>query len=242
MILNISFIIALFAILPSEIPSGKSVIENSIQFHDPNNNWPKLQAQLDFVETRPGGDDRHTSIYLDNMRGNFCSMREVNKMHVQRHIKKDSCFYNIDEYEELTTDEIEEYKLSDKRSFFIRNYYLYLWGMPMKLRDEGTHIGESAKLTRFNDKDALEVKVWYDEKTGSDTWFFYFDPENFAMIGYRFYHDVSKNDGEYILLDESELVFGLQIPKSRSWYTHTDSTFLGTDILDSFDDLEHTHF
>ncbi len=242
MIFNISFLIAFLAISTNEIPNGKTIIANSIEFHDPNNNWHSLQAQLDFIETRPNGDDRHTSIYIDNLRGNFCSFREVKKMHVQRHIVKDSCFYNIDEYQELTDNEIEEYKLTDEQSFFIRNYYLYLWGMPMKLADEGTHISEVAKLTKFDTKEAYEVKVWYDEKIGSDTWFFYFDPENYAMIGYRFYHDVSKNDGEYILLDENELVFGIQIPKTRSWYTHTDSTFLGTDILNSFDDLEHTHF
>ena len=111
MILNISFIIALFAIIPSETPSGKTIIANSIQFHDPNNNWQNLQAQLDFIETRPNGDDRHTSIYIDNRRGNFCSMREAKKMHVHRHIKNDSCFYSIDEKEKLTESEMEEYKL-----------------------------------------------------------------------------------------------------------------------------------
>lgn len=242
MLFYIAFIFTILSFPITEIPSGKSIVENSIEFHDPNHNWQNLQAQLEFTETRPNGGDRHTSIDVDNNRGNFCTKREVNKMHVQRHIIKDSCSYNIDEYEELTEKEIEEYKLTDKRSFFIRNYYLYLWGLPMKLNDAGTHIGEQAKLTKFDNQDAYEVKVWYEEKVGSDTWFFYFNPENYAMIGYRFYHDVEKGDGEYILLKESELVFGLQIPKSRSWYTHKDSTFLGTDRLTGFGDLEHSHY
>lgn len=242
MIFKYSLIFALLSILNTEIPSGKSIVANSIEFHDPNNNWKNLQAHLEFIESRPDGGNRHTSIDIDNIRGNFCINREVNKMHVQRHIKKDSCFYNIDEYEELTDREIVKYKLNKKQSFFLRNYYLYLWGLPMKLNDKGTQIEEDVILTKFDNKEAYQVKVLYDKETGSDTWFYYFDPDNYALIGYRFYHDVTKNDGEYILLSDSELVFGIQIPKSRSWYTHQDSTFLGTDVLSAFDDLDHTHY
>ncbi len=126
----LSFIFALTSIFSSSVPSGKSIIEKSIEFHDPNDNWSGLQAHLEFTETRPESDDRHTSIEIDNKRGNFCLNREVKKMHVQRHIKLDSCFYNIDEYEQLTDKEFEQYKLNDERSFFMRNYYLYLWGLP----------------------------------------------------------------------------------------------------------------
>lgn len=225
-----------------DTPSGKTIVAKSIEFHDPNNHWQSLQAHFDFVESRPNGEDRYGSIEIDNLRGNFCSNREVNKMHVQRHIILDSCFYNIDEYDELTDKEFEEYKLNEERSLSLRNYYLYLWGLPMKLNDAGTIIEEKTRRSKFDGKEAYEVKVLYDKKTGSDTWFFYFDPENFAMIGYRFYHDIKKNDGEYILLNDDELVFGIHIPKSRSWYTHKDSTFLGTDVLAEFDDITHLHY
>lgn len=241
MYFSISFIFALLTIFSPDVPDGKTIIERSIEFHDPNNNWGDLQAKLEFTETRPGGDDRFTSIEIDNKRGNFCMVRVVKKMHVERHIKLDSCFYNIDEYEQLTDKEFDEYKLNDERTFFMRNYYLYLWGLPMKLTDPGTQIAEEAKLSKFDGKEAYEVKVTYDATTGSDIWFYYFDPSNYAMIGYRFYHDLEKGDGEYILLEGSELVFGLNIPKSRSWYTHKDSTLLGTDILTSFKGLSHTH-
>jgi len=241
MFFYISFILLLFSTYSINPPSGQAIIKKSIEFHDPNSNWGDLQAHLEFAETRPGGDDRHTAIEIDNKRGNFCLNREVKKMHVQRHIKKDSCFYNIDEYEQLTDKEFEEYKLNDERTFFIRNYYLYLWGLPMKLTDSGTQVAKEAKLAKFDNKEAYEVKVTYEAEIGSDIWFFYFDPNNYAMIGYRFYHDLEKGDGEYILLKGSELVYGLNIPKARSWYTHKDSTLLGTDILTSFKGLSHAH-
>ncbi len=238
----LSFIFAFFTFIIPEAPTGQTIIDRSIEFHDPNNKWGELQAHLEFTETRLGKEDRHIFIDIDNLRGNFCIMQEVKKMHVERHLKLDSCFYNIDEYEQLTDKEMEEYKLNDAKSFFIRNYYLYLWGLPMKLNDAGTKVAKEAKLFKFNGKEAYEVKVTYDKETGSDTWFFYFNPQNYAITGYRFYHNLEKGDGEYILLEESELVFGLNIPKSRSWFTHQDSTLLGTDILTSFGGLKHLHY
>lgn len=241
MIFNIAYIFTILSFFAADNPSGQDIINNSIEFHDPNNNWKNLQAHLEFIETRPNDVDRYTTIEIDNKRGNFCMNREVKKMHVQRHIKLDSCFYNIDEYEELTDKEVKDYKLNDERSITMRNYYLYLWGLPMKLKDAGTQIANDAKLSVFDGKEALEVKVTYEKDIGSDIWFFYFKPDNYEMIGYRFYHDVEKGDGEYILLEGSELMLGMQIPKSRSWYTHKDSTLLGTDILASFEGLEHTH-
>lgn len=47
--------------------------------------------------------------------------------------------------------------------------------------------------------------------------------------------------GKYIILNDYELVYGMVIPKIRSWYTAQDSTFLGTDTLNSFDIISHNH-
>ena len=48
---------------------------------------------------------------------------------------------------------------------------------------------------------------------------------------YQFYHDETKNDGEYILLTEEEIINGIKMPKNRAWYTNKDNMLLGTDIL-----------
>ena len=66
---------------------------------------------------------------------------------------------------------------------------------------------------------------------GKDTWYFYFDPSTFALEVYQFYHDESKNDGEYILLSGEETVQGIKIPKTRAWYTNQANEYLGTDVL-----------
>lgn len=64
-----------------------------------------------------------------------------------------------------------------------------------------------------------------------DTWYFYFDPDTYAMEVYQFYHDESKNDGEYILLKGITEINSIKMPKVRSWYYNKDDKYLGTDTL-----------
>jgi len=65
----------------------------------------------------------------------------------------------------------------------------------MKLRDEGMIVDPKVIRKNFMDKEYLTLKVTYDKAVGSDTWYFYFDPQTYAMEVYQFYHDESKNDG-----------------------------------------------
>jgi hypothetical protein len=77
----------------------------------------------------------------------------------------------------------------------------------------------------------LEIKVTYDPEVGADIWYFYFDPSTFALSGYRFYHDESKNDGEYILLEGEITINGVKFPEKRAWHTHKEGKYLGNDDL-----------
>ena len=71
-------------------------------------------------------------------------------------------------------------------------------GLPMKLKDPGTLIG-SQNTYRKTGHFLLDVKVTYAPEVGSDTWYFYFDTETFALKQYQFFHNEAKNDGEYII-------------------------------------------
>ena len=112
-----------------------------------------------------------------------------------------------------------------------QNYYTYLYGLPMKLKDAGTIIDENIILKEFNGENYLVLKVTYEKEVGKDTWYFYFDQTTYALKRYQFFHDESKNDGEYIVLDQELLVNGIKIPKNRSWYYNNDDRYLGIDIL-----------
>ena len=95
----------------------------------------------------------------------------------------EGCVWRLDGSSEFTEEEQEKFGLTCPRLERTRNYYVYLWGMPMKLRDPGTLIGNEAKAVDFEGRPAQEVRVTYSEEVGSDVWYFYFDPEDQALIG-----------------------------------------------------------
>jgi len=99
-----------------------------------------------------------------------------------------------------------------------------------------TGANASTKLTvseavKIAGKECLSIRVTYEEAVGEDIWHFYFDKNSYALIGYRFYHEEEKNDGEYITLDGETMVQGIKIPQNRHWYYNKDDKFLGADFL-----------
>ena len=59
----------------------------------------------------------------------------------------------------------------------MRNYYVYLWGLPMKLLDAGTTLDPEVATTNYQDEPVQIVRVTYDPQVGSDVWYVYLDPE-----------------------------------------------------------------
>ncbi len=112
-----------------------------------------------------------------------------------------------------------------------KNYYTYLYGLPMKLKDPGTIIDDKVERKVFHGKEYLVLKVTYTEDVGKDIWYFYFNPKTYAMEVYQFFHDEAENDGEYILLTEEKSINDIIMPKNRAWYTNKENKLLGTDIL-----------
>lgn len=230
--------------LPSFIfaqQTGKELVSASIKFHDPENNWSKTKATFNFSDTRPGKEAQPALLYLDNTSGTLCVMRSQDGTGVTYHIVNEVCSYTIGGNAQPSAEEIEKYKLNDNRALMLRNYYLYLWGLPMKLNDAGTQIDPNIYNKEFNGKATKAAKVTYDNEVGSDIWYFYFDPETSEMVGYQFFHDEAKGDGEYILLSGIAEVNGMKISKNRAWYTNPDSTLLGTDHLIETAPLRHIH-
>jgi hypothetical protein len=214
-----------------ELPTGKELLAESIAFHDPEGIWGKTQFELTLEETRPDGSVRETRVGIDIARSRFSwtTMRDGHQL--AGSLDGSLCQLSLDGRTPLSDAEKEEHDLTCSRLEWIRNYYSYLWGLPMKLRDPGTRLAENVTITEFQGRGVLELRVTYDEDVGGDTWYFYFDPDTAALVGYRFFHDEGKNDGEYITLQEIETLGGLRLPKTRAWYYNQGGGYLGTDTL-----------
>ncbi len=197
--------------------SANEIINNSIKYHDPSGQWDSFQQTLVFKSERPNGPDRDNIVEIDNTRGYFKNTEEGNDMGVLL----DSCF------------QVPADKTCDNAKR-MRNYYLYLWGLPMKLKDSGTQIDERYWEEELEGNNYYVVRVPYDQ----DIWFFYIDKQTFAMRAYKFYKDEPAKKGEIIYLDEEVVINEMRIPKRRKWVTTPDGRLLGTDILVSAKSLD----
>lgn len=217
-----------------ELPSSRELLERSMRYHDPKAIWMTGTHRIELQETRPDGTKRDTRILLDNRAGRFELERVMNDgALVRMEVSESGSEVSLNGATEMTEEEMTRYRIAPDRAESTRNYYAYLYGLPMKLEDPGTRLAPEAEKGRFQGKDVLVLRVTYDESVGTDTWYFYFDPTSYALVGYRFYHDEAKGDGEYITLEE-EATGGedlVRLPRIRKWYRNADDGYLGTDTI-----------
>lgn len=231
-------IIILFSInvVVAQNSEGTDLLEKAIQYHDPHNQWNTFKGEFDIVMEMPENSKRisHVSINLPKEYFNVKATKDT--VVTEYTVDKGQCKIALNGSEDISKENLELHNLSCDRANMYKNYYTYLYGLPMKLKDEGTNISETVERKMFKGKAYLVLKATYDEAVGSDVWFFYFDPETYALEIYQFFKTDEKghikfDSGEYILLSETETVNQIKIPKVRAWYYNKDDAYLATDIL-----------
>lgn len=211
--------------------SSSDLIEASIAYHDPQGILASKRINMHFTETRPNGSERKSDVTIDISKELYIINRDVDDHHVSMKWHKNKSNFKLDGESKVSAEDIEKYNLNNDRLHKMKDYYRYLWHLPMTLNDPGTIVSDRAKTVTFNEQESLEIKVTYEPTVGADIWYFYFHPKTYALIGYRFYHDESANDGEYIILTDEFQSGTLRLPQKRAWYMHQDNKYLGQDIL-----------
>lgn len=211
--------------------TGEALLEKAIQFHDPNGNWKTFKGGFQVTMQTPNQNERISKIHLDLPREEFVLDVTKDKDTYAYLIEKDSCKIALNGSSQISPEDTDRLQLNCERGRMMKDYYTYLYGLPMKLKDPGTIISSKIEKKTFKGKEYLVLKANYAKSVGEDTWYFYFDPATYAMEVYQFYHDEAKNDGEYILLDGMETINNIKMPKTRAWYYNKDNKYLGTDIL-----------
>lgn len=215
--------------------SGTELLEKAIAYHDPNNHWNQFSGSLNVIMQTPDGPDRDSKIVINLPEEYFKVTAKRDTISTTYTIDKGDCRIQLNGNENLSEATLKEHNLSCERATLYKNYYTYLYGLPMKLKDPGTHISETIDVKSFKGKEYLVLKATYDEAIGSDVWFFYFDPQTYAMEIYQFFKGdpkgKGKDTGEYILLSEEVIINDIKMPKIRAWYYNKDEAYLGTDLL-----------
>lgn len=211
--------------------TGRELLEKAISYHDPNNQWSTFKGTLHVNMQTPNRPTRKSRIKIDLPQEYFYLSAKRDTLHTEYTIEKDKCTFALNGNSQLTTVQQRKFNVNCDRAALYKNYYTYLYGLPMKLKDPGAIIDDRVIRKSFKGKTYLVLKVTYDAKVGKDTWYFYFNPESYAMEIYQFYKDESKKDGEYIILKGLEEINGIKMPKKRAWYYNKNDGYLGTDIL-----------
>ncbi|GER58406.1 DUF6503 family protein [Patiriisocius marinus] len=208
--------------------SASEVLNKSIAFHDPQGNWPTFNGELQVTMVTPKRSPRLSVVNIDLPSEKFQLKQSRDSVETRYYLEKGECTTTV-------TDSLVGKRTPCEMAVFFKDYYTYLYGLPMKLKDPGTIVNPIAERVNFKGKEYLKISVKYDEAVGTDVWQFYFDPKTYAMEVYQFFkgdpEGKGKNTGEYILLKDLKTINNIQFPQAREWYYNKDNTYLGTDKL-----------
>lgn len=227
----IFFLLILFVFgCKSENHEGNESLERTIAYHDPEQKWDELKARLYLVSVDTAGNENPFQIEIDNSAGYFAHIIQKEGKEIVKGISDGTEFYVIDGNTEVDEAQKQKYELNPESVKRVHEFYGYLYGLPMKLQDKGANIKENVSEGEIGGNTYKVLEVTYDAEVGTDNWFFYLDPETYAMKAYRFNHG-KQESGEYILLEQEENVEGILIPKIRKWFWNHNDAYIGRDIL-----------
>ena len=210
---------------------AEDVLNRSIAYHDPEGNWSTFAGKMTIEMATPKGSLRTTKLELRFADQYFKSTVVQEGITTTSEWNQGDCQHWYEGKKQFSTAIAEKYRLNCQRTQKMRDYYTYLYGLPMKLKDSGAQLHPEVKQVLFQNERFLRLRVDYDAAVGTDRWYFYMDPITFQLRHYQFYHNETENDGEYILLSDEMIVEGIKMPKVRAWYRNKDNAYLGTDTL-----------
>ena len=216
-----------------ETPAAK-LVARSVEFHDPNGVWGNRQLGMSWAGTNSEGEERvavNFSFGVDQ--SEFMLSGRYAGSTIEYQVSGSEWSATVDGQDDLSRETMERMRLHRENGVFWRSYYGFLAGITMKIRDPGAYLDPEVTATTFEGREVHAVRLTYEPMVGGDTWYFYFEPSTAELVGCRFYHDESINDGEYLVFEGLTLSQdGLRIPRKRSWYMNIDSRFLGSDEID----------
>mgnify|MGYP001601897300 CR=1 FL=1 len=211
--------------------SASQIIEEACDYHDFNNALMTGKYRWHILEKRPGQGDNYCILIFDPANEYYQIKKIYDNESFEYIIEADNYKIKFNGSTSYSDEIAAKYQLTRKRAYLLRDYYYYLWYMPVKLKDKGTEIDPSASKTVFNGMECYLIDVSYPLEDDAEIWQFYFDTKQYYLTGYAFQKAYHSSVAEYILLDEEVVHESLRIPKIRKWYDSSDDQYLGEDIL-----------
>lgn len=188
--------------------SSKELIDRSIKIHDPNGQWHQLRAQIDIASTviREGKEDFSERQLIMKLDENYFKMVQDTVVH--------------------------EFPCTDcDRAKMYNDYFRFLLGQPMKLKDEGVIIEDNIMQKTYKGKEYNVIKVTYEPEVGTYTWLFYFDSQTSELQLTEFSKDGTFQNGETIELNDKKRYQDMLLPGQLKWFVLPDRTFLAEENI-----------
>jgi len=216
--------------------NGEQLLNQAIKHHDPSNKWEHFKGNLNVTMKMPKGKERNSKITINLPEEYFKVIAKRDTVTSTYIMEKGKCIISNNDSIRIANLKEKPKRSHCEMTSLYKDYYTYLYGLPMKLKDEGTNLAETVEKKTFKGKTYLVLKVTYNETVGSDVWYFYFNPKTYEMEIYQFFKTdengkMKKDSGEYILLTEEVEINNIKFPKNRAWYYNKNDSYLGTDYL-----------
>jgi hypothetical protein len=225
------------------LPAANELLERSLAYHDPQNAWSSRPIEITAevrlavrLAAERGYARRTDRIRVDNAAEQFQYWSEKGADRIEITGDGGTFSARLNGSSEISAEDRQEHRLANDQLPGWRDYFTYVYGMPMKLRDPGTRLDPAVTRTEFAGREVFALRVTYAPEVGTDTWYFYVNPRTFALVGCRFFHDEAKNDGEYIVFEgEIKGPHGLRLPKLRHWHMNRDDEYIAVDEVISIE-------
>ena len=217
--------------LATERTAAERLLDRSITFHDPDGVWNRVALPLRWTSARPDGEvalDFEIDLFPNDafaMRGRYGDAL------LNYRASEGTWSASLDGESELSAEDRAKAGLVREDGFFWRNYFGFLGGMPMCLKDPNVQIESDTFEVELEGKTVLALRANFHPEVGADTWIFYFDSETAQLVGCCFYREDPTGDGETLIFEELVSVAGIRLPKRRTWYTNAEREMLGIDEL-----------
>lgn len=193
--------------------NASEIISNSIEFHDSNLQWQKLNSKFFFKSSFAFNDSipEDLQISIDVPNNNFI-YKNMDR-NVELEYFEDSCI------KKSVNGSCDGYQ-------WTKNFYTYVWGLPMKLTDPNVIPNPEWTMDSLNGFSCYAVRINYE----SENYTFYFDQNDYQLRGFQFLKNDQSGKGEIVHLDGIYQFQNIKFPKKRTWL-HLNNDTIGVNEI-----------
>lgn len=213
LLIAVGSILCFFSCVEKKELTSVQILEKTIDYHDPKGEWNQANVELSLLSQ---------SVF---------SEQNKELIHLGIDVPNDSFSYsNTFRNEQVSYAGVECVSESKQglcaEKQWTKNFYTYIWGLPMKLKDKGTELNSNVIDTVFFEIPCYALNVKYE----AENWLYFVNKKSFQLEGFQFIFNKDATKGEVVRNLGTTKLSTINIPSERIWYDLKGKE-LGTDIV-----------